>query len=78
MRYNSSYRVRGFRMVVVLAHGSLGAFDEILYLGVAAIFVIMMGISWMRSRYQPPKLDDPAETPPAPNQSDAPEHFTLE
>jgi hypothetical protein len=78
MRYNSSYRVRGFRMVVVLAHGSLGAFDEILYLGVAAIFLVMMGISWMRSRYQPPRLDDPDETTTTPNEPDAPERFKLE
>jgi hypothetical protein len=63
-------------MRVVLAHGSLGPFDEILYLGVAAIFIVMMGISWMRSRYQPPKLDDPAE--PTPDEPDTPERFKLE
>ena len=65
-------------MGFVLAHGALGPFDEILYLGVAAIFLVMMGISWMRSRYQPPKLDKPDEPTPTPDDSDSPERFKLD
>ncbi len=34
----------------ILAHGALGAFDEIIFLGVAAIFLVMMGVSWFTSR----------------------------
>lgn len=35
---------------VILAHGALGAWDELIFLGVAAVFVVMMVISWMSSR----------------------------
>ena len=34
----------------ILAHGALGAFDEVIFISVAAIFLIMMGISWFISR----------------------------
>ncbi|NDJ62063.1 MAG: hypothetical protein GYB67_13110 [Chloroflexi bacterium] len=34
----------------VLAHGALGWFDELLFVGIAVIFFVMMGISWVRSR----------------------------
>jgi len=34
----------------ILAHGALGGYDEIIFVGVAAAFLVMMGISWFRSR----------------------------
>ena len=37
-------------MTVMLAHGALGPFDEIIFIGIAIVFVVMMGISWMRSQ----------------------------
>ncbi len=37
-------------MPPILAHGALGAYDELIFLAVAAIFLIMMGISWFISR----------------------------
>lgn len=40
------------RLPVILAHGSLGNWDEIIFLGIAVIFLAMMGISWVRSRFQ--------------------------
>lgn len=43
----------------LLAHGALGPFDEIIYLGVGVIFLIMMGISWLKSRNVKPEFDDP-------------------
>ena len=39
-------------MPVILAHGALGAWDEVIYISIAAIFVGFMIISWFRSRNQ--------------------------
>lgn len=36
----------------VLAHGALGVFDEIIFLGVGVIFLVLMAVSWLRSRNQ--------------------------
>ena len=37
-------------MPVILAHGALGPFDEIIFFGIAVIFVAMMAVSWLRSQ----------------------------
>lgn len=37
-------------MLVVLAHGALGWYDELVFLGIIVLFLVMMGISWFRSR----------------------------
>lgn len=37
-------------MIFPLAHGALGWYDELIYLGVAVIFIAMMIISWLQSR----------------------------
>ncbi len=34
----------------LLAHGALGRYDELVYAGIAVIFVVMMGMSWVRSQ----------------------------
>lgn len=47
---------------VVLAHGALGAFDEIIFLGVGVVFLVLMGISWLRSRDHDGGGDTPATT----------------
>ncbi len=67
---------------IILAHGALGGWDELIFLGVAAIFLTMMGISWVRSRNNTLPIEQP-ETPsttepanPAPD--DSPDHFRLE
>ena len=44
-------------LIVVLAHGALGPFDEIIFLSVAIIFVVMMVINWFRSQ----QLEDEIE-----------------
>jgi hypothetical protein len=49
-------------LIPILAHGSLGVFDELLFVGVAAIFLIMMGLSWFVSRNAKP-TDPPAADP---------------
>lgn len=46
-----------------LAHGVLGQFDEIIFLGVAAIFLVIMAISWVVSRMNPPEFDEEDEFP---------------
>jgi hypothetical protein len=53
---------------IILAHGALGLWDELIFLGVAAIFLTMMGISWLRNRNAAPPLD----TPPPSRDVDAP------
>ena len=58
-------------MTVILAHGALGPFDEIIFVSIAVIFVVMMGISWARSQGLPELEDEETETADS-------EHFELE
>lgn len=37
-------------MTYILAHGALGPFDEIIFVGIAVVFLCMMGLSWLRSQ----------------------------
>ncbi|MGV2436663.1 MAG UNVERIFIED_CONTAM: hypothetical protein LVT10_18695 [Anaerolineae bacterium] len=34
----------------ILAHGSLGGYDELIYLGIAVIFLVMVASSWVQAR----------------------------
>ncbi len=43
---------------IVLAHGALGPWDEVIFLSVAAVFLIFMGISWVRSRSMEPEYEE--------------------
>ena len=63
-------------MPVILAHGALGSWDEVIYISIAAIFVGFMIISWFRSRNQVADDEDQqvVETPEV-NQS--PDRFKL-
>lgn len=63
-------------MPVILAHGALGPFDEIIFISVAVIFLGMMGVSWLRSQELE---DDPLDAGEAEAASagDA-DHFELE
>lgn len=64
--------------VFILAHGSLGEWDELIFLSIAAIFLIMMGISWVRSRVSTPdELVDLTEQPTETN-TDQPDRFPLD
>lgn len=61
---------------IFLAHGALGVFDELIFVGVAVVFLVMMAVSWIRSRNDA----GPAEPPAAPPESDATtsdDHFRL-
>jgi hypothetical protein len=62
---------------IVLAHGALGNFDELIFLGVAVIFFVMMGVSWVKSRNTQPKFE---ELPPQESSqpAESPDHFKLE
>lgn len=64
--------------VPILAHGALGVFDELIFLGVALVFLALMGITWYKARNAPPDLDDaPADSSPQ-TESKSPERFRLE
>jgi len=43
---------------ILLAHGALGVWDEVIFLSIAAIFFIMMGIAWVKSRNTTPDLGE--------------------
>jgi hypothetical protein len=60
-------------MPPLLAHGALGWFDEILFIGVGLGFLAMMALSWLRSR-QLPDADDPISQ----SEPSAPDHFRLD
>lgn len=49
-------------MPVILAHGALGPFDEIIFFGIAVVFLGMMGLSWVRSQQLPEDEADEGET----------------
>ncbi|MEO0561823.1 MAG: hypothetical protein AAF125_06905 [Chloroflexota bacterium] len=62
-----------------LAHGALGPYDELIYLGVAVIFVVMMIVSWFQTRMTEYDDDIAGETPVAPDDIEHTEdRFTLE
>ena len=61
-------------MPVILAHGALGAFDEIIFIGIAVVFLGMMGVSWVRSKqFADEEIDTPLESGGRDN-----DHFELE
>lgn len=63
---------------VLLAHGALGPFDEIILVGVAVVFLILMAISWIKSRSIAPDEEDISlETPVSPAH-DQPDRFRLD
>jgi hypothetical protein len=62
----------------ILAHGALGSWDELIFLGVAAIFLTMMGISWIRSRTNNPTIEQTDDTNTTPADENSPERFRLD
>lgn len=65
---------------LVLAHGALGWWDEIIFLGVIIVFLAIMGYSWVKSRSATLDADPPSNHParPASENHAAEDHFTLE
>lgn len=48
---------------IILAHGALGNFDEVIFFSVGGIFAIVMGISWVKSRMTELDFDDDLDDP---------------
>ena len=64
----------GCDLPVILAHGALGPFDEIIFLGIAVVFLGMMGVSWLRSQQLESDELEEGELSRPPDS----EHFELE
>jgi hypothetical protein len=65
--------------IVILAHGGLGSFDEVIFVSVAIIFVGMMAVSWFRSQQLPEEeVDAMADENIVRHQEPNPEHFELD
>lgn len=63
---------------LILAHGALGNWDEVVFLSIAAIFLLMMGISWVRSRMsRPEEPDETVEGTPVQPADPTSDHFPL-
>jgi len=61
---------------IFLAHGTLGWWDELVFLGIIVIFLAMMGISWFRSRGMDYEEQD--LMPQSPSGEDGEERFQLD
>lgn len=64
--------------VFILAHGSLGEWDELIFLSIAAIFLIMMGIAWVRSRVSTPEVLEETTDTTTPSVTHNEERFPLD
>lgn len=63
---------------IILAHGSLGWWDELIFIGIISIFVTMMGISWFRSRGAHYDQQDLMPIEPSTEDETTPERFQLD
>ena len=62
----------------LLAHGALGPWDELIFLSVFVIFIVIMGISWVRSRaLGDDDLDEETVAPETPETEDGDDRFAL-
>lgn len=63
---------------ILLAHGALGPWDELIFLSVFVIFIAIMGVAWARSRaIGDADLDETAEAVDEPTESEADDRFAL-
>lgn len=58
-------------MTIILAHGALGWYDELVFLGIIVIFFGMMFVSWFRSRSMDYEQTDLMPESPTNETSDA-------
>jgi hypothetical protein len=64
---------------IILAHGALGWWDELVFIGIISIFLMMMGVSWFRSRGADYDQQDLMPTSPDNNSSESSdERFQLD
>lgn len=61
----------------ILAHGSFGSWDEVVFLSIAAIFLIVMGISWIRSRAAVSEEVEAEKSADVQAEGETSEHFPL-
>lgn len=61
--------------MLILAHGALGPWDEIIFVSVAVIFLVMMVLSWIKSRASEPDIAD--SDGPSQKDDSAPDHYRL-
>lgn len=61
-------------VTVLLAHGALGWWDELIFLGIIVVFVGMMIVSWFTSRDDEFEADDLMPK----TKNDDPERFQLD
>jgi hypothetical protein len=62
-----------------LAHGALGWWDEVIFLGIIIVFLGLMGVSWLRSRNIEADEIDPAQVnQETTTETDSPERFRLD
>lgn len=65
---------------IILAHGALGPFDEVIFFSIAGIFIVMMGISWVQSRTTELDFDDDPDIDETVtgDESEGKDHFRLD
>ncbi len=65
---------------IILAHGALGQFDEVIFFSIAGIFIVMMGISWVKSRTTEFDFDDDTDIDESVtgNNNDGKDHLRLD
>jgi hypothetical protein len=64
-------------MWIISAHGALGYWDEVIFVGVAVVFLLMMGISWLKSRDSASEYD-PKQPIDQTTSTDGTDHFRLQ
>ncbi len=66
---------------IYLAHGALGVWDEVIFLSIAAIFLIVMAVAWVKSRntdLDPEDSEVPNTEAPQPQSAAPSERFKLD
>lgn len=64
--------------VPVLAHGALGIWDEVIFISIGVIFLVVMGAAWLKTRALPPELDEPTAPSAAHDVASTPDRFRLD
>lgn len=64
--------------VIISAHGALGYWDEVIFVGVAVVFLLMMVASWLKSRDMAADHDPQTPAGPGAPPAEKPDHFRLD